>query len=66
MAKTVYEHLMSEKDSCERIAKRYREELRANGPSAFIAMEAEHFEIRAKALELAAQNLPVEVAEKEI
>jgi len=65
MAKTVYEYLTAEKESCERIARRYQRDLE-DGPSELITNHIRHYLDTAKALELAAQNLPVEVAEKEI
>lgn len=64
--KTIYEHLIAEKESCERIARRLRAELNAHGPSMHIEHDIEHWERMAKALEIAAKNLPVEVAEQEI
>jgi len=62
---TVYAHLIAEKESCERIARRYQRDLE-DGPSELITNHIQHYIDTAKALELAAQNLPVEVAEKEI
>lgn len=66
MAKTVYEYLTAEKESCERIARRYEHEMEIDGRSELIERHIQHYIDTAKALELAAQNLPVDVAEKEI
>ena len=63
---TVYVHLIEEKESCERIARRYEHEMEIEGRSELLEKHIRHYLDTAKALELAAQNLPVEVAEKEI
>ena len=63
--KTVYEYLIADMESALRIAARYRREVAAI-PSPTLERQIEHFEKTAKALEIAAKNLPVEVAEMEI
>ena len=63
---TVYELLIAEKESCERIARRYQRDIDAEGPNGIITKHIAHYAETAKALEIAAKNLPVEVAEQEI
>ena len=66
MAKTVYEYLLDEKALCESMADGCRREMERLGQSDFFERLIAKNLNAAKAIELAAQNLPVEVAEKEI